>query len=64
MESNLQNDDDEVATFYLAPAQPTCKVIDYRTVEGRKLLEKFIAKLGEDQFDSTAEDSHLFLDSL
>ena len=39
-------------------------MIDYRTVEGRKPLEKSIAKLGEDQFDSTAEDSYLFLDSL
>ena len=64
MESKLQNDDDEVATFYLAPAQPTWGVIDYRTVERRKPLEKSIAKLGEDQFDSTAEDSHLFLDTL
>ena len=61
MENNLQN---EATPFYLAPAQSIYGVIDYRTVEGRKLFEKSIAKLVEDQFDSTAEDSHLFLDSL
>ena len=56
MESNLQNDDNEATPFYIVLSQSTYGVIEHRTVEGRKMFEKSIAKMGEDQFDSTAED--------
>ena len=45
MENNLQNVDNEAAPFYLALAQSTCRVIDWRTVEWRKIFENSIAKL-------------------